>query len=60
METKLDPDQRKAVKHFKGPAFVVAGPGSGKTTVIKGRILHLIREHKVEPENILAIAFTNA
>ena len=57
---KLDPDQQRAVKHFEGPAFVVAGPGSGKTTVIKERILHLIREHKVKPENILAIAFTNA
>ena len=60
METKLDPDQKKAVEHFEGPALVVAGPGSGKTTVIKERILHLIREHNVEPEQILAIAFTNA
>ena len=60
METKLDPDQKKAVEHFEGPALVVAGPGSGKTTVIKERILHLIREHNVDPEQILAIAFTNA
>ncbi len=57
---KLDTDQQKAVEHFEGPALVVAGPGSGKTTVIKERILHLIREHKVNPEQILAIAFTNA
>ena len=57
---KLDPDQRKAVEHSKGPTLVVAGPGSGKTTVIKERILHLIRERRVDPENILAIAFTNA
>ena len=60
MEIKLDPDQRKAVEHFEGPALVVAGPGSGKTTVIKERILHLIRKHKVDPDQILAIAFTNA
>ena len=57
---KLDEDQQKAVEHYQGPALVVAGPGSGKTTVIKERILHLIREHSVDPEQILAIAFTNA
>lgn len=60
MKQKLDKDQTKAVKHSEGPALVVAGPGSGKTTVIKERILHLIRKHNVDPENILAIAFTNA
>ena len=57
---KLDADQQKAVEHFEGPALVVAGPGSGKTTVIKERILHLIQKHNVDPEHILAIAFTNA
>ena len=60
MTLKLDENQQKAVEHFEGPALVVAGPGSGKTTVIKERILHLIREHNVDPEHILAIAFTNA
>ena len=60
MKQKLDKDQTKAVEHFEGPALVVAGPGSGKTTVIKERILHLIRKHNVDPENVLAIAFTNA
>ncbi len=57
---KLDENQQKAVEHFHGPALVVAGPGSGKTTVIKERILNLIRKHNVDPEHILAIAFTNA
>ena len=57
---KLDEDQQKAVEHFEGPALVVAGPGSGKTTVIKERILNLIQKHDVDPEHILAIAFTNA
>ena len=57
---KLDPDQQKAVEHFEGPALVVAGPGSGKTTVIKERILNLIQTRDVNPEQILAIAFTNA
>ncbi|RKU06722.1 nucleotide exchange factor GrpE [Candidatus Poribacteria bacterium] len=59
MTLKLDENQQKAVEHLQGPALVVAGPGSGKTTVIKERILHLIREHNVDPEQILAIAFTN-
>ena len=57
---QLDEHQIKAVEHIEGPALVVAGPGSGKTTVIKERILNLIREHNVNPEQILAIAFTNA
>ncbi|MCY3723444.1 MAG: nucleotide exchange factor GrpE [Candidatus Poribacteria bacterium] len=57
---KLDADQQRAVEHFEGPALVVAGPGSGKTTIIKERILNLIRNHNVDPEHILAIAFTNA
>ena len=57
---KLDENQQKAVEHFQGPALVVAGPGSGKTTVIKERILNLIQKHGVDPEHILAIAFTNA
>ena len=57
MKMKLDADQMKAVEHFKGPALVVAGPGSGKTTVIKERILNLIQEHDVDPWKILALAF---
>ena len=60
MTLKLDENQQKAVEHFEGPALVVAGPGSGKTTVIKERILNLIQKHNVDPEHILAIAFTNA
>ena len=59
MEVKLDEHQMKAVEHFEGPALVVAGPGSGKTTVIIERIRHLIRKHNVNPERIIAIAFTN-
>ncbi len=57
MTLKLDENQQKAVEHFQGPALVIAGPGSGKTTVIKERILHLIREHNVNPGRILALAF---
>lgn len=50
--------QKAAIAHGKGPAMVLAGPGSGKTTVITHRILHLIRECKVNPTNILVITFT--
>lgn len=57
MEVKLDEHQLKAVKHFQGPALVVAGPGSGKTTVIIERILNLIHEYNVNPSKILALAF---
>lgn len=56
---KLDKDQLKTVKHLDRPALVVAGPGSGKTTVIKERILNLVREHNIDPSRILAIALTN-
>lgn len=53
----LDKNQRKAINHFTGPAIVVAGPGSGKTTVVTARILNLIQIHNTPPSNILAIAF---
>lgn len=53
----IDRNQRKSVNHVAGPAIVVAGPGSGKTTVITERILNLIDAHNVLPSQILAIAF---
>ncbi len=54
---RLDKNQQNAVNHFKGPAIVVAGPGSGKTTVVTARILNLIQTHNIPPFQILAIAF---
>lgn len=53
----LDKNQQKAINHLTGPAIVVAGPGSGKTTVVTSRILNLIQNHNVPPNRILAIAF---
>ncbi len=52
--------QEEAIRHFKGPALVLAGPGSGKTTVITHRTKQLIESYHVEPEHILVITFTRA
>ncbi|MBE5925757.1 MAG: ATP-dependent helicase [Lachnospiraceae bacterium] len=52
--------QIQAIHHGKGSMMVLAGPGSGKTTVITGRTKYLIEEFGVNPSNILVITFTKA
>ena len=53
-------DQLQAIKHLTGPAMVIAGPGSGKTTVITNRVKHLIESGTAKPSEILVITFTVA
>lgn len=56
---KLNPEQKKAVTHEDGPLLIVAGAGTGKTTVITQRIAWLIMNKKATPEEILAVTFTD-
>ena len=53
----LDPEQRAAVEHDQGPLLIVAGAGTGKTTVIARRIAHLIAASRARPSQILALTF---
>lgn len=54
------PSQEEAIRHVDGPMMVLAGPGSGKTTVITNRTKYLIEEKGIDPASILVITFTRA
>jgi len=56
--SKLNNEQKEAVVHEKGPLLIVAGAGTGKTTVITQRIVNLIEKDLARPEEILAVTFT--
>ncbi|EKE06349.1 MAG: hypothetical protein ACD_19C00016G0022 [uncultured bacterium] len=55
---KLNRQQLQAVKHGEGPLLIIAGAGTGKTTVITERIKYLIDKKLAKPEEILALTFT--
>lgn len=56
----FNPSQIQAINHFKGPALILAGPGSGKTLVITHRTKKLIEDYHINPSRILVITFTKA
>tara|TARA_Y100001968_G_scaffold332316_1_gene390036 strand:+ start:356 stop:2758 length:2403 start_codon:yes stop_codon:yes gene_type:complete len=55
----LNNEQYKAVTHINGPLLVVAGAGSGKTKALTHRIANLVENNNINPNNILAVTFTN-
>ena len=60
MQSNLNERQKEAVNLGFGPAMILAGPGSGKTTVILERIKHLIYEKHISPNHILVITYTKS
>jgi len=59
-KNKFNEAQNRAVSHGGGPLLVLAGPGSGKTSVIIGRVRFLIEEKKISPGRILVVTFSRA
>ncbi len=56
--SELNATQKKAVTHASGPLLIVAGAGTGKTTVLINRLAYLIMEKKVPTDDILLLTFT--
>lgn len=57
---KFTSQQVDAINHFEGPALILAVPGSGKTTVLLNRILNLIKNHNIDPSEIISITFSKS
>lgn len=54
----FNPEQNKAIHFFEGPFMCIAGPGSGKTTVLVNRAANMISEYHVKPEEMLVVTFS--
>ena len=57
---KLNTEQKRRLILLRGPVMVIAGPGTGKTQVLILRIAKILLETQIEPENILALTFTES
>jgi len=55
----LNKNQKEAIIDLDGPCLIVAGAGSGKTKVLTSRVVHIIKEKKAWPNEILCVTFTN-
>ena len=55
----LNKNQKEAIIDLDGPCLIVAGAGSGKTKVLTSRVVHVIKEKKAWPNQILCVTFTN-
>ena len=55
----LNKNQKEAIIDLEGPCLIVAGAGSGKTRVLTSRLVHIIKEKKAWPNQILCVTFTN-
>lgn len=59
MANNLNPQQKAALKYIDGPLLVLAGAGSGKTSVITQKIAYLVEQCDIPARNIAAVTFTN-
>jgi len=57
--SNLNNNQKEAILNTEGPCLIVAGAGSGKTKVLTTRVVHIIKEKKAWPNQILCVTFTN-
>lgn len=58
MIVQANRDQQIAINQVQGAVLIIAGPGSGKTFTLVERIINLIQNYRVQPENILVVTFT--